>query len=877
MTTTTPDALALAEADPQRAMAFAAALARRARAARDPLAESTARRALGIASVHLNQLVTASRHLNAAIRLAERAGSAELAAEARLRLAFVTSVGGRPQQALREIEELLPGLHGVLRARAEAQRAAVYNHLGRRADALACYRAAIPVLRRAGDQLWLQRVLSNRGIMHGYQQDFTAAETDFREAEALCRELGLDMSLAIVWMNRGWMTGSRGDVPAALRYFDQAEARFRALGTHQLGWLLTDRAELLLSVGLVAEARAAAEEAVAELERLRRAILLPEVRLLLARAATMAGDHEGALRAARTAVREFAAQQRPEWRVLASFVVLRSRLAAGRPGIPVRRLETLADDLDAAGWTAAGVETRLLGARLALGRGQSARGRELLARATRARGRGPALLRVRSWQAAALLRLSAGNRAGAAVAIRTALRILDEHRASLGATDLRAYSFGFRIELAELGLRMAFAHGSAARVLAWAEQGRASHLLMKRARPPEDPWLVGALAQLRATASDLAASRNPKVAQRQAALEREIRDYSRRRHGAAGPAAGPPRVARLAEALGEQALVEYVQLDGALHAVTVVGGRTRLHDLGPLAPIRDLVERVPFALRRLARAEGAPTGPSTTASGPSAPAGPSAAAQMVRHAAARLDALLLAPLAAELGDRPLVLIPTGPLQFLPWSVLPSCAGRAVSVAPSAGLWHTASGRSGGGHVAAVAGPGLPGAHEEAAAVAALYGTKPLAGEDATAEAALAALDGAMLAHLAAHGRVNLTNPLFSALRLADGPLTVYDLERLAEPPRLVILAACESGRSVVRAGDELLGLSATFLALGTRCIIASLVPVPDAQTTPLMVALHGLLAEGRSAATALALAQERVAGVAAAGFVCLGAGSATLG
>ncbi len=228
---------------------------------------------------------------------------------------------------------------------------------------------------------------------------------------------------------------------------------------------------------------------------------------------------------------------------------------------------------------------------------------------------------------------------------------------------------------------------------------------------------------------------------------------------------------------------------------------------------------------------------------------------------------MLAPLG--LGDRPLVVVPTGPLQGLPWPVLPSCAGRPVAVSPSAALWRAAAEpvRGAGGPVVVASGPGLPGAAAEVAEVAAVHGVSPFKGG---AEETLAALDGARLAHLAAHGRVNAANPLFSALQLADGPLTVYDLERLRVPPRLVVLAACESGRSVVRAGDELLGLSTTFLSLGTRCVVASMVPVPDAHARPLMTALHQRLAAGLPAATALALTQEGD-DVTGAGFVCIGA------
>ena len=100
------------------------------------------------------------------------------------------------------------------------------------------------------------------------------------------------------------------------------------------------------------------------------------------------------------------------------------------------------------------------------------------------------------------------------------------------------------------------------------------------------------------------------------------------------------------------------------------------------------------------------------------------------------------------------------------------------------------------------------------------------------EAVTTVLDGARLAHLAAHGRIHPNNPLFTSLTFADGPLTVYDVEQLRQAPQLVVLAACDIGRSTVRAGDELLGVCATFLALGTRHVIASVVPAPTPRPLP---------------------------------------------
>lgn len=133
-----------------------------------------------------------------------------------------------------------------------------------------------------------------------------------------------------------------------------------------------------------------------------------------------------------------------------------------------------------------------------------------------------------------------------------------------------------------------------------------------------------------------------------------------------------------------------------------------------------------------------------------------------------------------------------------------------------------------------------------------------------------------VAHLAAHGRLSLDNPLFSSLRLHDGPLVVHDLERAAQVPHTVVLASCDIGRSLVCTGDQLLGLSAAFLSRGTSTLIASVVPIPDLETAPLMTAFHRNLIAGVPAPAALASAQSRLRSgspqdlAAAAVFVCLG-------
>lgn len=871
------EALRLADADPARSAGLARAVARQALKERDPAPMSVAERVLGMTSLHLEDPDAAIRHLRTAARLGHQANSAELEGEARMGLAFALNVRGRGSQALREIETALSCLSGVARARAQAQRGAILTHLGRLDEAYPDYQAALPVLRCADDLVWVQRVLYNRAVLYGYRLEFAAAETDLREAAELCAKLGLALSLGFVHQNLGWIHGMRGDVPAALHYLHLAEQCLRAHGA-PVGELLSDRCQLLLSVLLLPEAMQAAEDAVREFERQRRNIVLPDARLLLAQVAIVDGQASLGLQQARMAVREFGRQGRLRWAELARFTVLRARLAASQQagtgsGVGVGLLEDAAGDLADAGWPLSALDARLLAGELAVQRGWTSRARAQFQLAARQRGRGPALYRAQAWYAEALQRWAGGDRRGATAAARTALRIMDEHRAGLGATDLRAHASGHRVQIAEFGLRMAFDSGQPARVLEWAEQGRASHLMLRPTRPPSDPGLAAALPELRATVSEIvrlraAGGTTTLLERHQVALERQIRDHHRRLPpDRASVPARPMQLRRLRDCLGDAALLEFVHLDGTLHVVTVAGGRIRLGRLGPAAQAYELIDRVRFALHRLARHR-------------IDDAGNAAARALLAHAAERLDTLLLRPVTREITDRPLVLVPTGALQSLPWSVLPSCAGRPVTVTPSATLWDAGQpGRDQRGPVVVAAGPGLPGAEIEAAAIANLHHVRALIGAAATVEAVTTRLDGARLVHLAAHGRIHPDNPLFTSLTLADGPLTVYDVERLHRAPQIVVLAACDLGRPTVRAGDEVMGLSATFLSLGTRQIIASVVPVADAETAPLMIAFHRLLATGQSAALALAQAQRQLSSshpatmAAAAGFLSIGSGT----
>jgi hypothetical protein len=489
-----------------------------------------------------------------------------------------------------------------------------------------------------------------------------------------------------------------------------------------------------------------------------------------------------------------------------------------------------------------------------------------LQRAADDRRSGPAAQRIGGAVAAALLAEVAGDRSRAARAARAGLTYLDEFRASTASIELGARVSGHGEELARIGLGAALASRRAGRVHDWLEAWRGRSLVAS-GTGTLDPELADLLARLRHVLAERAqVVDDAGILERQeASLEVAIRSRARVTGRAGSGATKAVPLAAVRELLGARTLVEYGMYDGDMFAVVATNAKATLHHLGPVGLVDDEFGHLMSGVRRVALQASRRRGVAATTTA-------------LRHALTSLDTALVTPLGA-LGDGPLVIVPPAALLALPWGSLDGLRGRTVTVSPSATVWARAVAVERRGHgVVLVAGPRLPHAAAEIAAVAAVHPATTVIGAASTTTTVLDAFRRADLVHLACHGHLRSDNPMFSSLELADGPLTAYDIEAVDPFARRVVLAACSSGASAVHAGDELIGVLSTLLANGAASVVASSALVPDLSTKELMVALHRRLAAGDGMAAALSEARLAVDDddpamlVASLAFSCYGAG-----
>jgi CHAT domain-containing protein/predicted negative regulator of RcsB-dependent stress response len=238
----------------------------------------------------------------------------------------------------------------------------------------------------------------------------------------------------------------------------------------------------------------------------------------------------------------------------------------------------------------------------------------------------------------------------------------------------------------------------------------------------------------------------------------------------------------------------------------------------------------------------------------------------------RLRAELIAPAARYLQAANLLLAPHSFLHSLPFSAFGTpqhplvseftihrtLSGSAVA-SPSRRKPHASARSRRPSLVMGVADQRAPLIREELRCVASrLPGATLREGSQATIRCFREEGADARIIHIASHGLFRADNPLFSAIRLGDGNLTVLELHDMHLSADLVVLSGCNTGVHAVIGGDELLGLSRGFFYAGASQVLLTLWDVNDASTARFMDLFYESLGGGSTAGTALRQASLRL-------------------
>lgn len=723
--------------------------------------------------------------------------------------------------------------------------------LGRAGEALAAFEAAAAIRAEAGLTLLQAQTLINIGDAHlllgNYTRSLDALEQardliDAIEALAERHILLLDTADAYLALNL---------YPEALAAYREADQFLRDAGmAHHRARALWGMGAALVAQGQLEEARRALEEAAALFTAADNVPLLSSVMLEQAAVLAAAGDGEGARATARQALLLVSGNGWPVQRVYAHL-----RLA-----------DLLLPDLTEAERHLQ--EARRLAEPLALPH-----------------------LRYRLNQRLGHVRLLQGRREDAQTLLEAAVEDVERLRGTLAREVLRtsflrdkvtAYEDLVQLYLSrgeEAGIRLAFATAERAKSRALVDllSGVAAPKPATAADPELSARLQVLQADLNAIYNELLGTgnsrpdRTPELQARAIALEQEI---GRLRLRAALTAATPDP---FAAPLTLDAIQEQLSPDLTLLAYHIVGAEvlafvaTRdqvrvLRGLSTPSQVRQLLARLTaqwdrfragraFVSRHMARLE-----------------------RSVQRLLASLYEALVAPLEETLDDlatsppaggevqpRKLAIVPHGLLHQVPFHALYDGKHYVlerfeVAYAPSATVLVLCQGRgschSGRALVMGTSDPQIPAVVREVQAVACCL---PQAEVRLDGEATLTALrkqaPGCEVLHLACHGLFRTDNPMFSALKLHDGWLTAIEVMDLEVQGALVTLSACESGRSQVIVGDEIVGLTRAFLGAGAATLLVTLWLVQDETTARLMAMWYQHLGKGMERAAALRAAQ----------------------
>ncbi len=789
----------------------------------------------GVAAINRGHFQRAQALLTQALELAVEP---DLLARVNASLAYTQAELGDRQGALERCAAAMriEGLSPRARAIVRSQQAVLMSRGGDLAAVIGLFDLALPALTPASTER--ANALVNRGIAHLELGKLDLANDDFVGATA---DYLADDNLegaASAEHNSGYVHLLQGDLVGALEMMERAEAGLTSAGLQVRTIGIQDRAEVLLSAGMTRDAVELLEQAVTNFTKLRLPRMRAECEVMLGRALLWL-DPAKSRTLARAAARRLRRHGNDTWALRADTLELIAESTSGRNN--PNWLST-AEELSAQLRThLLAHEAQLLdlnAARVAVAVGDLTVASELLVRG-RPTATDSLAERLLECRAKADLALAQGRQLEALRQLRCGLDLLHDWQSSFGSLDLMSSVVGHGRSLATTGIQLAIADGSPELVFEWSERARALTTRVVPVRPPRDEQLAADLIEIRTLTSV-----EPAAGTSEAERLGELRERVRKRSWLGAGSGEVNRIAsvdELVEALGpDVALVSYLW-DGQsrLTAIVLTDQAQQVVELGESEPVRHLIAGLAADLDMNA------SDLSVTM------------AQVIRESLDRrladIAAALVDPILSQLGDRRVVITQAGILAGVPWSMLAGYRGRPLTIAFTASGWLQTRGLDSPVTLGLVAGPQVSRAVEEVELSATCWTEATVLTDARATTAAVQDLAAKVdLLHISAHGRHSAENPLFSGVLLADGPLFGYDLDQLTTVPQVVILSACEVGRSTQRWAEESLGMVNAWLHAGARCVIASPAAVADDEACEVLSHVHRLMAAGAAPAVALA-------------------------
>ncbi|MBB2894099.1 CHAT domain-containing protein [Flexivirga oryzae] len=804
----------------------------------------------GLAAINSGRPPLATRLLDLAL---SRATDPDLQDRIDISRAYVASERGDLHTGTRLCESVLErATNATVRDLAHSQLGVLYTRAGEGELALQHLQQAMAGRRLIGVDR--ARALMNRGVVWLQRGDMPSAISDFDASSEDFREAGMPVEAAQALHNSGYALMLAGDLPQALQRMDSARPVLAPLSANFRAVCDQDRAEVLVAAGLHHEAHETVASVAAAYGRMHLSQQQGEAEFLLARLLLL-DDPARARVLARRAARRWRRRGSDAWADRADGIELAAEAGLRRRSADLStRADEIAERLAHNGLRNDANTVRLHAARIELMRGDPDSARRRL-REVRLRTQAPIAGRLLRRQVEAELDAASGRPGSALRRVRQGLSDLHEWQSSFGSLDLQSSLAGHGRELALLGIRVALEGGRPESVFEWSERARELSRRVLPIRPPASADTARDLVELR----QLRAGSGPDEI---SGRERELRQHIRQRawqDPGSGVVTEPVGFDQLTTALGDDTvLLAHLAVDDELHLLTVSAQGADVTALGPTAPVREAMAGLQADLDM-----SASNLPRTLQT---------AVRSSLLRRLERLDDALLAPVRTALrrsaGGR-VVLTPTGVLAGVPWSMLPTLSGHPACLPPSASRWVERGIAPPLRSAAFVAGPRVPRAGEEVVrSSAARPGSTVLTPPESTSAAVSRLAATVDVLHLSAHGRHAADNPLFSGLQLSDGTWFGYDIDQLERIPSLVVLSACELGRSSVRWAEETLGMTTAWLHAGARCVIAAPAAVNDDEACDQLTEAHQLIAGGVPPADAL----SRTAPSGGSRFQCYGSG-----